>query len=212
LYLRDAGPSEVGAFGLSAADDLLFVQDLRLVRQRATAVSVAFADLAVAEFFDEQVDRGLRPEQFARLWIHTHPGHCPTPSSTDEETFQRVFGRTDWAIMFILSAAGECYARLSYHVGPQMAVEIPVAVDLSRPFAASDHKAWRKEYEEAVVVIDPLRSDTRLALSESELGSRFDPDDLGPRFDPLGDWLTGGADAWASPLLAQDREEVFHGT
>jgi proteasome lid subunit RPN8/RPN11 len=203
LYLRDAGPSEVGAFGLSDADDLLFVEDLRLIRQRATAVSVAFADLAVAEFFDEQVDRDLRPEQFARIWIHTHPGHCPTPSSTDEATFQRVFGQTDWAVMFILSATGEGYARLSYHVGPQTAVEIPVAVDLSRPFAASDCQAWQKEYEEAVEIIDPFRADTNLGLAA---------DDRAPRFDPLDDWLTEGEGLCAPLILAEGREEGPDGT
>ena len=61
-------------------------------------MSVAFEDEAVADFFDQQVDRGLRPAQFARIWVHTHPGGWPEPSLTDEETFQKVFGRTDWAV------------------------------------------------------------------------------------------------------------------
>ena len=37
---------------------------------------------------------------------------------TDEETFARVFGRTDWAVMFILARQGQSYARLRFHVGP----------------------------------------------------------------------------------------------
>ena len=52
------------------------------------------------------VDAGRRPEQFARIWLRTHPGDCPRPSSTDEDTFDRVFGRVDWAVMFILAAGG----------------------------------------------------------------------------------------------------------
>lgn len=34
LFLRDQGPTEVGGFGLSAADDLLLIEDVRMVRQR----------------------------------------------------------------------------------------------------------------------------------------------------------------------------------
>ena len=99
LFLRDRGDSEVGGFGIAAEDDLLFVEDIRLVRQVDTVASVEFDDVAVAEFFDEQVDLGRRPQKFARIWIHTHPGNSPEPSGTDEATFCRVFGRTDWAVM-----------------------------------------------------------------------------------------------------------------
>ena len=99
---------------------------------------------------------GRRPEQFGRLWVHTHPGNFAEPSMTDEETFARVFGRTDWAVMFILARGGQSYARLRFHVGPGGDVDLPVRVDYSRPFAASDHAAWRAEYLAAVQVVAPL--------------------------------------------------------
>ena len=118
LYLRNLGNSEVGGFGITAADDLLLVEDVQLVQQVCTGASVAFDDQSVAEFFDQQVDQGRRPEQFGRAWIHTHPGNCPQPSMTDEGTFARVFGRTDWAVMFILARQGQSYGRLRFHVGP----------------------------------------------------------------------------------------------
>jgi len=41
LYLRDLGETEVGGFGISAADDLLCIEDVELVRQVCTGVSVA---------------------------------------------------------------------------------------------------------------------------------------------------------------------------
>ncbi|MBN8625679.1 MAG: hypothetical protein J0M17_09330 [Planctomycetes bacterium] len=44
---------------------------MRLVRQTCSAVTVKFDDIAVADFFDEQVDLGLAPERFSRVWIHT---------------------------------------------------------------------------------------------------------------------------------------------
>ena len=107
LFLRDQGETEVGGFGVSAEDDLLLVEDVRLIGQQTTIVSVEFDDEAVADFFDEQVDAGLPPERFFRLWLHTHPGDSAAPSSTDEETFQRVFGRCDWAVMAILAEEGQ---------------------------------------------------------------------------------------------------------
>ena len=44
LWLRDLGETEVGGFGISAAGDLLLVEDVCLVRQSCTAVTVKFAD------------------------------------------------------------------------------------------------------------------------------------------------------------------------
>jgi proteasome lid subunit RPN8/RPN11 len=81
----------------------LFVEDVVLVAQECSVASVSFDDEAVADYFDRQVDRALRPERFGRIWVHTHPGSSPEPSATDEETFWRVFGRTDWAVMLILA-------------------------------------------------------------------------------------------------------------
>ena len=84
VFLRDLGPTEVGGFCISAENDLLLIEDIRLVRQRCSSVTVQFEDVAVADFFDEQVDRGLLPERFARVWIHTHPGNSASPSWSAE--------------------------------------------------------------------------------------------------------------------------------
>ena len=155
LYLREAGESEIGGFGISAADNPAFIEDVKLIRQSCTAVSVVFDDRAVADFFDEQVDLGLSPVRFARIWVHTHPGECPLPSATDEETFARVFDRTDWAIMFILAGGENSYARVRYNVGPQTTAMLPVLVDFTRPFAACNVAVWRKEYEANVSILQP---------------------------------------------------------
>jgi hypothetical protein len=146
LFLRDLGETEVGGFGITAADDPLLVEDVKLVQQLATCVSVAFDDQAVAEFFDQQVDAGRKPSQFGRIWVHTHPGDMSRPSVTDDETFNRVFGRTEWAVMFILAQGGQTFARLRYHVGPGGDLDLPVAVEYGLPFSASDHSAWQAEY------------------------------------------------------------------
>ena len=110
------------------------------VKQRVTVASVAFDDAAVADFFDQQIDLGRKPQQFLRIWLHTHPGDSASPSSTDEETFARVFGNSDWAVMFILARGGQTYARLRFNVGPGGHVQIPVEVDFHRPFTKKGDK------------------------------------------------------------------------
>jgi hypothetical protein len=171
LYLRDLGPTEVGGFGISAVDDLLHIEDVRLVRQRCTPVTVAFEDVAVAAFFDEQVDRGLRPEQFGRIWIHTHPGDSAEPSWVDEATFERVFGRSDWAVMFILARGGATYARLRFNIGPGSATELAVQVDYSRPFVASAEQIWEEEHRTNVSGVplfpqEPFREDANVTIPQ----------------------------------------------
>ena len=157
LFFRDHQETEVGGFGLSTPEDLLFMEDFLTVGQEVTPVSVSFDDVAVADFFDQQVDAGRKPEQFARVWLHTHPGDSPLPSGTDEETFARVFGGCQWAVMFILARNGESHARLRFNVGPGGNVSIPVEVDYSRPFGPSEREAWEAEYQ-ANIRIGPMSS------------------------------------------------------
>ncbi len=149
-YLRDAGDTEIGGFGIACSEDLLLIEDVVLVDQRCSVVEVELEDSAVADFFDGQVDQGRQPEEFARVWIHTHPGSSAQPSTTDEETFSRVFGGADWAVMFILARDGQAYARLRYHMGPGAEIELAVEIDYSLSFAGSEHELWQAEYERCV--------------------------------------------------------------
>ena len=146
VFLRDITDNEVGGFGITEADDLLFVTDFALVKQKVTAISVSFDDEAVANFFEDQVDAGRKPEQFARIWLHTHPGNSPQPSCTDESTFQRVFGSCDWSIMTIVAQDGSTFARLRFNAGPGGEVKIPVCVDYNCEFDASDFEVWQQQY------------------------------------------------------------------
>jgi proteasome lid subunit RPN8/RPN11 len=141
LFLRDAGDTEIGGFGISANDDLLLVEDIELVAQTCTWAHVEFDDEAVADFFDRQVDAGRRPEEFGRIWVHTHPGNSPEPSGTDEVTCARVFGRSEWALMFILARGGQTYARLRYNIGPDADIKLPFEVDYRRSFTGSNTEA-----------------------------------------------------------------------
>lgn len=193
LYFRDAGQSEVGGFGIAPADDLLYVEDVQLVRQVCDVASVSFDDHAVADFFDRQVDAGRRPAQFGRIWGHCHPGACPQPSLTDEGTFARAFGPSDWAVMFILARDGQTYARLEFHIGPGGAVLLPVEVDYRRPFPGSSQAAWHEEYLTNVDV-----HEWPLAVQGSP---RLEPiaGELRPSMHQV-DWFDPWEDFWAKEL------------
>ena len=147
LFFRDRGPTEIGGFAITEANDLLRVVDFVTVKQDVSVASVVFDDTAVADFFDAQVDAGRKPDQFARIWAHTHPGNSPEPSHTDEETFQRVFGKCEWSVMFILAQNGKTSARLRFNIGPRGQILIPVTIDYTAPFPATAPEAWESEYQ-----------------------------------------------------------------
>lgn len=150
------GETEVGGFGITKKDDLLYVEDFCLVGQTCSAVTVEFDDNAVGAFFDDRVDEGLHPSQFARIWIHTHPCSSVDPSGTDEATFARVFGASDWSVMCIIGRTGNTsYARLQFTAGPGGQFMIPIAVDWSTwPLDAEriDEDKWDREYLECVTI------------------------------------------------------------
>jgi len=174
--MRDAGDTEVGGFGIANSKDLLLIEDFVTVKQTATAASINFNDESVADFFDQQVDEGRRPEQFARVWVHTHPGNCPNPSAVDEATFARVFGGSDFAIMLILANGGDVYARLRFNVGPGGEVLIPVEVDYYCVFAGSDPEAWELEYQ---TNIDARQTELSFfGQGCSRFGGTVDSDDM----------------------------------
>jgi hypothetical protein len=174
---------------------LLFIEDIQLMNQVCSWAHVAFDDESVADFFDRQVDAGHPPEQFARIWIHTHPGDCPLPSGVDEETFKRVFGNADWSVMFILARGGQSYARLRYNHGPTAEFEIPVLVDYSLPFAGSDQTAWEHEYQRNVQHEEAVRYTIPHLASEF-----YHADDL----ELTDDWPAGWYDDPDTDFLSEE--------
>ena len=193
LFLRDAGPTEIGGFGISSATSLLLIEDFHLVKQRCSVATVRFDDESIADYFDEQVDRGLAPERFGRIWVHTHPGTSPLPSVTDEETFARCFGGADWSLMLILARGGRTYARLRFGVGPRASLILPIEIDFGAVGPAMDHAAWEQEYRDNVsadMILTPARqtpglsATVKAALAEEMPLLSSDPFFDPARFDP----------------------------
>ena len=177
-WLAHAGDTEVGGFGISDKRDPLYVQEFVLLKQYTTATSVQFDDNAVADYYDNCVDRGLTPDCFSRVWIHSHPGSSPQPSGTDEQTFERVFGPCDWAVMFIVSRTGRTYARLRFNSGPGGQTLLATNVDWEAwPALASNLQPavaqWECEFTQNVIPLNPLQSHVldAGAQSNSSLGS-----------------------------------------
>jgi proteasome lid subunit RPN8/RPN11 len=175
LFMRDMTDNEVGGFGITQADDLLFVTDFVLVKQKITAVSVSFEDESVADFFEDQVQAGRKPEQFARIWLHTHPEGVPEPSMTDEATFARVFGSCQWSVMLIVSRDGDTYARLRFDVGPGAEIKIPVCVDYNCQFEAADLALWAQQYKANVTVDHLLEKTDKPQKPAQEQQMQFEP-------------------------------------
>ena len=152
LFMRDIGDTEVGGFGIALPNDLLYINDFILPKQKCGYASVDFDDKSVADFVENMVDMGMKPEQFLRIWIHTHPNMSAKPSITDETTFARVFGKCDWSVMAIISSNENKYCRLRINSGPFPCLfEIPIEIDYkSHDFAASDFGVWADEYKEKV--------------------------------------------------------------
>jgi hypothetical protein len=189
------GPTEVGGFGVSSAEDPLYVEDFRIIRQHCTSVTTRFDDEGVADYFDHCVDQGLRPGQFGRIWCHTHPNVSATPSWTDEETFARCFGGCEWSVMFVLSRTSRTYARVAFNAVPGFQVEVHVRIHWRGwPRRAMgddqlDPVTWDQEYRD-LVQIEP-GPQLHQATAASEVNSNTPLEPLWFRdFDPV--LLKGG--------------------
>ena len=124
----------------------MLVRDFVTVKQDAGLCHVDFDDEAVANYFEDQVDAGRQPNQFARIWLHTHPGMVASPSRTDEDTFANVFGNCDWSVMFILGDQNKTYASLQIKATNSQ-MPLSVEIDYNTLFPGVDIDAWELEYD-----------------------------------------------------------------
>ncbi len=187
LYCCHTAATEIGGFGISAANDPLVIEAFALVPQRASIATVEFDDAAVADHADRYADQGVEPARSLRVWVHTHPGESAAPSSTDEATFARSFGGCDWAAMLIQSRGEENYCRLRFNAGPGGDVVVPVAFDwaslpawLERNAGQMDElvRGWAGELDRCVVEEPAAWRMHALAAADA-----FDPDGTGTSVD-----------------------------
>lgn len=168
VYVNELSTTEISGFCIASAKDLLLVEDIAFLQQVNTGASTLLDDEAVADHFDDQVDAGRKPSQFARIWLHTHP-NCsskqtkqqtakytyidtiPSPSWTDENTISRVFGNCDWAVMFIYSGGSSGYARLALKEPVDGQIILPVEVQRKgKNPTKRDFARWKQEFEKNI--------------------------------------------------------------
>lgn len=153
VRLRDLGDTEIGGFCISRLNDLLYVEDVRLIQQDASTITFEFDDEKLNEYLYDMVKEGYQPVECMRIWVHTHPAGA-SPSGTDHETFDKVTGEADWGIMFILGKDNATSARLRITgVGRKYDVPLKVRIDWSGEFRGvteEDAKAWDEEYKRCV--------------------------------------------------------------
>lgn len=153
-YIQEIGDTEVSFMALTKRPELNLVVDVLMVPQECSQAFTEFKPDGLADFFERMVDAGHHPEEFGRIWCHTHPMASASPSGTDETTFKREFSSPNWAIMFIIGNQGATTCRLRYKPHPDLAhivedggsKELTVFVDFKAPFKPSDHEAWKAEY------------------------------------------------------------------
>lgn len=150
LYMRDAGDTEVGMYGITPTEDPMLITDVKLVKQECTVATVELDKKDSGEFVERMLDEGLAPWQCQNIWIHTHPGNCPEPSSIDEENFRKNFSHPHWAIFFILANGGQTWCEVQFNVGPTCRVTCEHSVIYKNKFLGTDHEAWKAEYEKNV--------------------------------------------------------------
>ena len=140
---------EVSGMGLLSPDSLkggqIYVNDIALLAQTGSATYTELDDKAMAKFYDEQFDAGKEIGEFGCVWLHTHPGKCCKPSSTDEETFKNVFKRHPWALMLILGQNGDMYGRIKSNF-PNIQQEVDIDIDWTAWSKDSHPQSWADEY------------------------------------------------------------------
>jgi hypothetical protein len=152
IYLNSLSSCELAGFGISAKNKPLTIVDFVILKQTVTAATCKLDDMAIADFFEEQVDLGRQPNEFGRIWVHSHPGPFgPNPSLMDEETFQRAFGQCDWAVMLIVSKGGTYYARMSLRKSFNFDVFLKIKIDNNtKKTNQKDKQRWADEYEKLI--------------------------------------------------------------
>ena len=153
LWFRDRGPTEIAGFGVSRANDPLYVEEFVTIPQEADVATFEFEDDATNDYLTDMVKAGHQPAECFRIWLHSHPGSGKGfgPSGHDEEVFERCFGGCDWSIMFIINGS-DTYARLRLSASKgqiAMSCKLDVERDYSGEFRGvteKDIEAWENEY------------------------------------------------------------------
>ncbi len=152
-YFRELEDVEVGGFLISAPYDLMYIEDVRLVRQKSSRFNTEIDRAGMNEFFAEMVAENLPDESYAHAFFRTHRDDDPELMDRDEELLEHLLGERTWSILLNLTTGDRVSARMHFNVGPGAVVVLDVRVAFHRPFSAGDHDAWRAEFDRNVELL-----------------------------------------------------------
>lgn len=118
IFMRDHKPFEVTMFGISKADNLLHIEDFRLVKQEVESASSDCDPEGMAEYVCKMLALGVGPLRSERFWAHTHPMKgegSANPSGKDMATWNDEDNSLkQFMVMFILSASGHMTCKVRW--------------------------------------------------------------------------------------------------
>ena len=126
---------EVSLMGISESDDNLgYINDFICVPQECSGGLTEPDDDGMNTYLETMLlDKEISIIRCGRFWAHTHPGTSPTPSSTDNETFNKWFGHSDIGVMYILAKGDDsCKVKHASKYFGMNTETMPVYVELDR--------------------------------------------------------------------------------
>lgn len=152
-YLYDKSvdkKTEISFCGISTAEKPLYVKDVVMPKQKGHSTETEWDSEDISEFVNQMLDKGYKPEEFFRIWIHTHPGFSCNPSGHDEKQIVELFGNVNFGVMAIMGKDHKMSAHLILNYKSLRTItEIPVKYEL--PDYSEHHEKWDEEIEEAII-------------------------------------------------------------
>lgn len=155
VFMCHSADTEVSGFGRCPPDDLLYVEDIVILKQECRHAYTIIDPDDLAAYMERLAIANVPLQSAMSIWIHTHPEMSANPSSTDEDTFAQHLENTNWMVMMIRSRTGDATARLGFKAGPGAGIplNIQVAHEQTPSFlkeASALHAQWEEEIREKV--------------------------------------------------------------
>lgn len=150
MFLRDNYDNEISAFGILQCSDPIIIEDIAIVKQECDQYSTDIDDEALADYFEDYIDKEYEPWQIMRTWIHTHPRGITSPSFVDNDTFARCFNQGDWGIMIIFVKSGEIICDI--HINKPFKMKVPAEMMIIE----EDHPELAAEVNDKVTIKKPI--------------------------------------------------------
>jgi hypothetical protein len=147
LYVK-AAPGEISGLGrVIVVNNVIYIEDIYLLKQSSTGSSTDLNPEAMAEFIGELIAKDSAPEEI-KLWWHSHGNMSTFWSATDEET-AGVFAN-GWMLSLVVNKKNEHLCRLDVYDPVHLVLDkIPLIVSCPLPTAAMV-KAIEAEVKEKV--------------------------------------------------------------